>query len=275
MGRRLSDGPGQDATTLLVTGGTGTLGRALVRAAADRYRVRILSRREAPPDLVPGREWARADLAGGEGLDEAVRGVDAVVHAATDPQGDPRGVDVGGTRRLLTSLRREGGAHLVFPSIVGVDRMPFAYYDAKVGAEELVAGSGLPHTIVRITQFHAFVSWILGRVARLPVMPLPTRARIQSIAVDEAARHLLDLVRSPPAGRAPDAGGPEVLTLGEMARSWCRARGKRRLVVRLPVPGGLARGFRQGRATTPGNRVGVETWEQWLRRSEDPPREGG
>lgn len=258
-----------DAPVVLVTGGTGTLGRALLEAPdAEDIVVRVMSRGEAPGDLPAGREWARADLSTGEGVAEAVRGADVIIHAASDPRGDPVAVDVEGTARLLEAVWREGTAHVVYPSIVGIDRMHWGYYDAKVSAEALIAGSGARYTTVRITQFHSFVDAILSRVARIPpVMPLPARAMVQSIAVEEAAARVWALARGDPAGRAPDVGGPEVLALEEMARAWCRARRRRRWIVRLPLPWGLARGFRQGLATVPSRAVGRETWEEWLART--------
>lgn len=265
---------------VLVTGGTGTLGRAFVDAAGEGHaedvdlKVRVMSRRPEPAGLPPGREWARADLASGDGVEAAVRRVDVILHAATDPRpfGSAQEVDVEGTRRLLEAAAGAGVGHVVYPSIVGIDRMPYFYYDVKVEAESIVEASAVPHTTVRITQFHGFADAILSGVGKVPlVMPLPTHAKLQSIAVEEAAAHLLTLATGDPAGRVADVAGPEVLELGEMARSWCRRRGTRRWIVRLPLPGELVRGFREGRATVPDRRVGEETWEAWLARRYGAP----
>lgn len=264
---------------ILLTGGTGTLGRAFAVPALEAgHTVRIMSRRERKQvdgfaeGAAAGCEWVRADLATGEGLQEAVEGVDVILHAATDSLGDPELVDVEGSGHLLAAAADEGVGHLVFPSIVGVDRMPYYYYDVKVRVEEMVRESPVPHTTVRIAQFHSFVDRILSLVGRLPgLLPLPTRARIQSVAAEEAAGHLLERVEAGPAGRTLDVAGPEILTLGEMARSWCRARGARKWVVRLPVPGKTARGFRRGESTAPDGVLGDETWEEWLRRTYGSP----
>lgn len=254
---------------ILVTGGTGTLGRAFVDAASSkRQRLSIMSRSEPPRDLPAEREWTRADLVTGEGLETAVEGVDVILHAATDPTGEPEAVDVEGTRRLLDAAQRAGVRHLIYPSIVGIDHMPYSYYEAKLKAEGLVADAEVPHTTVRITQFHSFVDELLSSVGKLPIMPLPTRARIQSIAVEDAAGHLVQYLQGAPAGEAPHVAGPEILTLGEMARTWCRLRKKRRWIVRLPLPGELLNGFREGRATAPDRRIGSQTWDEWLGRSQ-------
>lgn len=252
--------------SILVTGGTGALGRVFAEtAAAAGHRVRVMSR-GAARGIPVGCEWVRADLVSGAGLEEAVRGAEIVLHAATDPGGEPWATDVEGTMRLLQAAERASVRHLVYPSIVGVDRMPFPYYQAKAEAERRIDASDVPHTTVRITQFHSFIDTILERAARLPVMPLPTDAKIQSIAVEEAANVLLRHSERGPSGRTPDVGGPEILGLGKMARSWTRARDKRRWVIWAPFPGEPVRSFRKGLATAPERKVGKETWETWLQR---------
>jgi len=256
-----------EETEVLVTGATGTLGQALVdQTISAGHHVRIMSRREAPDGLLAGRSWVQADLVTAENLDASVDGIDVIIHAATDYKSDPQEVDVEGTRRLLDVAERSSVRHLIFPSIVGIDRMPYFYYEAKLEVEEIVAESEIPHTTVRITQFHSFVDEILSAIGKSPVMPLPTRALLQTISVEEAAEHLVRLVTEESRGRLPDVAGPEVLELGQMARGWAHARGKRRWIVRLPVPGELARGFREGRATVPDRAIGTETWRRWLLR---------
>ncbi|MGP3971701.1 SDR family oxidoreductase, partial [Streptomyces sp. 6N223] len=71
-------------SAILVTGGTGSLGRHVVwRLLEDEHEVRVLSRRPRPPSDRSPTEWVRGDLKAGRGIDEALSGVDAVVHCAT------------------------------------------------------------------------------------------------------------------------------------------------------------------------------------------------
>ncbi|HEU0300363.1 MAG TPA: NAD(P)H-binding protein [Longimicrobium sp.] len=252
---------------ILLTGGTGGLGREVVRAAEGAgHTVRIASRRARPDGAPPGREWARMDVETGEGMAEALSGVDAIVHAASDPRRHAI-VDVEGTRRLVEAARTAGTAHLVYVSIVGIDRIPFPYYRSKLAAEQVVAGGGVPHSILRATQFHPFVETMIAAAAKTPlILPLPTAFRFQSVATDEVAGRLVRAVRDGPGGRLQDFGGPEVLTMGEMARSWKAARGVGKPVVPLPLPGLVAAAFRAGYATlgADGER-GTQRWEDWLR----------
>lgn len=252
---------------ILLTGGTGGLGRLVVRAAeAAGHTVRIASRRAQPGNLPTGREWARMDLESGAGVNEALAGVDAVVHAASDPRRHAV-VDVEGTRRLADAARAVGTPHLVYVSIVGVDEIPFGYYRAKLAAERIVAESGVPHSILRITQFHSFVDTLLAGCARIPVvLPLPTTFRFQSVDTAEAAEQLLHAAQAGPGGRLPDFGGPQVLTWGEMAGPWKAARGIRKPTVHIPLPGALASAFRAGKNTVRvGGERGTIGWEDWLR----------
>lgn len=252
---------------VLVTGGAGSLGRSLVRALArEGHAARVMSRRARPAGAAEGVEWANADLVTGEGLAAAVEGAEAVVHAASDPR-RAEAVDVGGTRRLLEAARAAGVAHLVYISIVGVDEIPFGYYRRKLAAERLVESSGVPYSVLRATQFHSLVDFLLTQAARVPlVMPLPTDFKFRSVAESEVAGRLSACVGAGPRGRLADFGGPRVQTLGEMARAWKGARGVTKRVVRLPLPGAVAAAFRAGKNTAPDGERGTTGWEEWLSR---------
>lgn len=262
--------------TVLVTGGTGTLGRHLVRELEERgHRPRVMSRSKDAAGSPGSREWVRADLATGEGLEAALEGVDAVLHAATSST-NFREVDVEGTREhLIPAMRSAGVRHVVFPSIVGADEIPFGYYDAKVEVEEALTASDVPTTVARATQFHSFVHPLIRTAGKLPVMPLPTELRLQTVDAGEFAGYMVDVLEEEPAGRAPDFAGPEVRTLGDMAEAWAECLGKTRWTVRIPLPGAVFEAFREGKATDPNRAAGAIGWEEWLvRRSEASGADG-
>ena len=160
---------------ILVSGGTGTLGRVLVRRLVDEGTpVRVLSRRP-PPAGRPPVGWSTGDLKTGRGIDAAVAGVGGIVHCATGLG------DVGAARHLIESARRAGSPQVVYISIVGVDRIPFGYYKSKLEAERLVESSGLPWTVLRATQFHQLILRGCEALARLPVMLAPGRVEAQGV----------------------------------------------------------------------------------------------
>ncbi|MFF5636086.1 SDR family oxidoreductase [Streptomyces sp. NPDC012825] len=246
-------------TTILVTGGTGTLGRLVAeRLRADGAEVRVLSRHAQPYAV---------DLREGTGLDAAVEGVDTVVHCASTP----RGGDDRAARHLIDASRRVGVRHLVFVSIVGVDRVPLGYYRTKLAVEKMIEGSGLGWTVLRATQFHDLVVEVLRNAARLPVMPLPAGVADQPIEVAEVAARLAELATGEPAGRVPDMGGPEVLPFTELARIYLRAIGQHRRLLNVPLTGKAYRGFRAGGHLTPERAVGRVTFEEFLAKRL-PPR---
>lgn len=248
--------------TTLLTGATGTLGQVLrPRLNEAGHEVRGASRTPPGTDDV---EWFEVDLTDGTGVQEAVQGVDVVVHAASNAIWRTEATDVRGTERLLEAAEECGVSNFCYVSIVGIDDIPYSYYQAKLDAERAVEASDVPWTIFRATQFHPFVAQLLGAVSRLPIWPLPTEFRIQPVDVSEVADALVEYATPQPAKRVPDFGGPEVRTLGDLARAYRDERGLNRRIVRFPVPGGAAAAIRAGEATCPDQDVGTTTWEEWL-----------
>ncbi len=242
--------------TLLVTGGSGTLGRYVVSRLRDGgHDVRVLSRRA-------DGGTHQGDLATGQGVAAATRGVDAVVHAASDTRRFGRS-DIVQTRTLLDLLPSQTG-HVLYVSIVGIDAIPLGYYRRKRHCEELVSAAKVPSTVVRATQFHELAAMAFGAFERLPVAPIPSGFHLQPVAAREVADQVVDLIGGPPVGRADDFGGPEVLPLSAMAEAWRVHRHRPRRFVSLPLPGPAARAFRQGLNTCPAQAVGRQTWQNYL-----------
>lgn len=248
-------------TEVVVTGGTGVLGRQVVsRLLAAGHSVRVLSR-QARPTVPNGVQVVQGDLVPGKNLDRAVAGVDAIVHCATTF----RKMDIEATHRLIECARKSDSPHLLYISIVGVDRIPLAYYKVKLQAESLIEQSRLPWTIVRATQFHDFVLSSLSRLARLPVIPLPKGFRFQPIDTGEVADNLVSLVAAGAANRVPDIGGPQVRTVEDLARAYLHLQERSAPLLPVPLPGGAARAFQAGANLCPKQTVGTVTWEDFLR----------
>ncbi len=249
-------------TKILVTGGTGVLGREIVRELSTRANVRVLSR-SAPVSAAEPVEVVRGDLESGEGLTEALAGVDVVVHAAssgTDMRRMDR--DVGAARNLLEAA--EGCAHVVYISIVGVDAVPHAYYRAKLAVERMIEESGTPWTTLRTTQFHDLVLMFCSMMSRPPVAISPRGMRVQPVDAGEVAVRMAELALGDPAGRVPDMGGPRVEHLDDLMRAYLTAVRRRRPLVRVPLPGKVAAAYRAGHHLTPENAVGVRTFTEDL-----------
>ncbi|SEH16443.1 Uncharacterized conserved protein YbjT, contains NAD(P)-binding and DUF2867 domains [Natronorubrum sediminis] len=248
----------------LVTGATGTLGTALrPRLTAAGHTVRAASR--SPPQEPEGNlNWVELDLTDGTGLESALENTDVVIHTATAPQGDTAAVDVEGTKRLLEVAETAGVENFLYPSIVGIDEIPFPYYEQKVSGEIEVEESDIPTTIVRATQFHTFIAELLDSVAKLPLWPLPTNVQIQPIDVGEVADVIVDYAMLTASGRTDPIGGPNILSIGELAQVYRNTRGLRRPIIRVPIPGKTMAAFRTGRATCPEQKIGTVTWEERL-----------
>src|SRR5712691_6956260 len=193
---------------VLVTGGTGALGRHVVSLLRQSgHRARILSRQ--PRGHV---DAVRGELKKGAGLEKALAGMDAIIHAASATR-DPlsgRAVDVRGTRRLLTMARDAGVQRVVHVSIVGIDRVDYPYFKTKLAAEGVVRENLVPWTILRATQFHSFMERTLNAFSKLPgVTAIPFHWQFQPVDETEVARRVVAAVMEQPAQMLPDFGGPE------------------------------------------------------------------
>ncbi|MFE2414270.1 SDR family oxidoreductase [Kitasatospora sp. NPDC059408] len=246
--------------TVLVTGATGTLGREVVRLLVARgVAVRGLSRR-VRGDGADEVEWVAGDLVTGDGVAAAVAGVETVIDCATS-QGKK---DLDAVRHLVAAAERAGVRHLVYVSIVGVDRVPIPYYRTKYACERVVRESRLGWTVLRATQFHDLLLRFFGASAKLPVFPVLTGVRCQPVDVREAAAHVVELVGEGPSGYAPEVGGPQARTYRDLAEAYLRATGRRRLLLPLSLPGSAVRELRAGGLLTPERAVGRGTFEETL-----------
>ncbi len=251
---------------VLVTGGTGDLGRAVVaQLLAQRHIPRVLSR-QTSPDLLPGAEALIGDLTAGSGLREAVKGVDAIIHCASSPKA-PLATDIGGTRMLVQAARGSGSPHFISVSIVGVDRSLAPYYRAKHEAELLVAQAKLPWSIVRATQFHSFGLRLIQSLGTdtLNVIPVPPNTRLQTIATEEVAERLVALVEHGATQQIEEMGGPQVLTLEEMVQSYLRVRGRKASLRSVELPNSLFAAFRSDEPPSPAPVRGKQTWDEFVR----------
>jgi uncharacterized protein YbjT (DUF2867 family) len=261
-----------DQDRIVVTGGTGVLGRAVVaRLLADGQPVRVVSRRPRPETGAEAYEWATADLRSGAGAVEAMRGARAVIHCAS---GFGRGAEEAIARTVVAAARAaDTPPHLVYVSIVGVDRIPFGYYKAKLAAEQAFAESGLPYTIQRATQFHDLLRALFAVSAKAPVAPVPA-LRFQPVDVRDVAIRLAELALDAPAqGHAADIGGPRVRDARELAHVYLAATGRGgRPLLPISLPGRVFGAFRAGGNLVPGEPYGKIGFEDYLARLEAPKK---
>jgi uncharacterized protein YbjT (DUF2867 family) len=244
---------------ILLTGGTGTLGRLVTPLLRDAgCTVRVLSRHGR--ESGDGIEYVTGDLLKGEGIEPAVDGAEIILHLAGGPKGDEEA-----TRNLVRAASRAGVQHLVYISVIGADRVPLGWFKSKLGAEQAVAGSGLPWTTLRAAQFHDLVLNVVQKMAKLPVIPIPGGLRFQPVDSREVAARLVELTLDKPAGLVPDLAGPKVYGMADLSRGYLQARGKRRLMMPVRMPGKAGRAYRAGEnLSLEGAAVGERTWEDFL-----------
>ena len=260
-------------TLVLVTGGTGHLGQEIVdRLVRDGHQVRLFARSRRARDDV---EWAIGDLATGEGLPTALRGVHTVINAATHSPVAQRGglrpvdffrspsdVDAEGTRRLLDLCQQASVQHFLHVSIVGLEDAALPYARVKLAGERMVRESSLSWSIVRATPFYYLLESMLAGLAWLPVWPVP-KAVCNPVDTSDVADHLVHCAFDGGRGVRAEIGGPEDLGLVDCARQYLAARGTHRTIMPIQVSEKTARGM--GFLVSNGVR-GTLSWKDWLSR---------
>ena len=262
---------------ILVTGGTGTLGRLVVeRLRAEGRSVRVMSRSSHDAE---GIEFVTGDLSTGKGAEAAVAGVEVVIHCAGTAKGDGEKA-----RHLVRAASAAGVRHVVYISVVGADRIPmtgrmdrlmFGYFGSKLAAEQVIAESGIPWSTLRATQFFDLTLRTVETMAKLPVIPVPAGFRFQPVDAAEVAGRLVALALGVPAGLVPALGGSRAYDMADLVRGYLRAAGKRRWILRVPVAAKAAAAIRAGANLAPDRAVGRRTWEDFLaERVGSVPRRG-
>jgi uncharacterized protein YbjT (DUF2867 family) len=208
-------------TKIAVTGATGRLGRPLVEILEGQGH-----------EVVPIARSKGVDVITGEGLAEALNGVDALVDAATGPSPDEQEA----TEFFTTSARnlQEAGAaggvkRTVLVSIIGIDKFTTGYNAAKLAQERVWLDGPIPTRIVRAAQFHEFVGQLLdwGRQGDVAYVPTMNTQVVAARSVAEVLAELATLPDSAPAtGPTLEIAGPRAERLVELARMVVAHRGE-------------------------------------------------
>ena len=233
---------------ILVTGATGFVGPAIVRALVDAGQtVRVLEREPGRSASLPNQEAAVGDVTDPASLRSATEGQDVVVHLVALLAGRPeefQRVMEQGTRDLVAAAKDAGVRRFVLMSALGTtaetkDLVP--YYHAKWEMEQTVKSSGLEHVIFRPSFIFGPGGGALQQFARIaklaPVTPIVGSGtqRIQPIWIDDvAASFLAGVAKHASTNRTFELGGPDIVTWNEFWSRLKTALGIRRPAIHLP-----------------------------------------
>jgi uncharacterized protein YbjT (DUF2867 family) len=194
---------------IVVIGGTGLIGTALMRKLTEQNH-----------DVVAVSRSAGIDLMDGEAVRGALQGADTVIDTSNVKTGDPAEMmnffqQAG--QVLTEEVRRAGIRHHILLSAVGADRLSLSgFFLAKLMQENLVRTADTPHTILRSTPFFETIYGIAsdaddGAALRLPPIP------VQAVAADDVAGALADIALRAPENQTLEIGGPETFTMTDLA----------------------------------------------------------
>ncbi|OWA13985.1 LysR family transcriptional regulator [Streptomyces sp. CS113] len=238
-----------------VMGGTGMIGSQVVeRLRASGHEVAGHSRSSG------------VDLVSGEGVTEAVAGIDVVVDVTNSPTFDAASVEFfrSSATHLIRESAKAGVGHLVVLSIVGVDEVPgMDYYKAKVLQEEIVKSGSIPYSIVRATQFMEFMRFLVSMAAQETPVRMPSTP-VQPVTAREVAAVVTETAVNPPLRGTVDLAGPEVFPFDALGRITLAAEGDDREVVTDDSAGMLAVVPGDALTAKAGARLATTRYRDWL-----------
>ena len=208
---------------IVVIGGTGLIGSKLVA-----------NLRQLGHEVTAASPSSGVNTVTGEGLSEALAGVQVVVDVANSPSFEDKAVleffERSG-RNLLAAEAAAGVKHHVVLSVVGTERLlASGYFRAKLAQENLLKAAKIPYTIVRATQFFEFVKSIAQVATEGNTVHLPP-AQMQPMVSDDVASLLADFAVGTPVNGMVEIAGPELIRMDELARRFLQATGDTRTVV--------------------------------------------
>lgn len=252
--------------TVLVTGGTGTLGKQVVKQLIKQGNTPIVLTSKENAAVEDGAIAVVGNLGTGTGLNEATANADVIIHCASNPRNSAE-VDVQGTANLLSSIPADRSPHIIYISICGVDKSTYLYYQHKLAVEKLIAASRFPHTIIRITQFHNFILHRIllpGLNEQETSIELPDNMSFQPIDIQDAAAYIVNSIREEPQGACLTIGGPEIFTIRQLATTYLEYTGKEYIIRDSSAQSDFHNIFRSGINLTPENKTGTITWSTFL-----------
>lgn len=233
---------------ILVTGGSGFIGRRLVARLADSgTALRVLARGQRQAELPEGIDIATGDVASGDGLAEEMSGVEKVAHLVAiirESGGQTfEGVIHRGTEKVVEAAKLAGVKKVVYVSAIGArEERQYPYLHAKWAAERVVFFSGLNHTILRPSivfgEGDEFINALAGLVRWNPIVPVAGdgKAKFQPIWVEDLVTCIVACLDDEThSGQTIEIGGPEHLTYDEMLDIVKAALGKSRLKAHVPL----------------------------------------
>jgi uncharacterized protein YbjT (DUF2867 family) len=255
----------REMINVLLTGGTGQLGRMLLNEfETQQLSVSVLTRRKALASS-SGMKVINADLTNSTSLNRALsHDYDVVIHCASNPR-ESATVDVKGTENLLKAVGNGNVKNFIYISIVGVDKSTYPYYQDKRRAEEFVISSGVPYTILRITQFHNFVlNRILDAGKENDVITLPAGLKFQSIDLSDVRKKINQLIEGGPCNSILQIGGPEILDTDDIIREYQTIIKPGKRVQFTSTLNDFQKLFTTGINLCPDQKWGTVTWGDYL-----------
>ncbi|MEV0741494.1 NAD(P)H-binding protein [Streptomyces sp. NPDC050549] len=251
----------QKPTRIAVVGATGRVGRHVARVLEERDH-----------QVVPISRSLGVDVVTGDGLAEALHGVEVVIDVSSTPSPEQAVATEFFTttaRNLHQAGHKTGVRRMVVVSIIGIDGSTTGYNAAKLAHEKAALAGPLPTRIVRAAQFHEFVEQLVGWGTQGEVAYVP-KMRTQLVAARTVAEKLVevatDAYQEPTGVPYPEIAGPRAENLADAARLLAARQGSPSRIEEVSDPANSDRDLFENGGLLPGPHATLAgpTYADWL-----------
>lgn len=243
---------------IFLTGSTGLLGKMFLEEASNEEFEIVLGKRTLynSVQLLEQQYYDLEDSA----LDLNLDGIDIVVHLASNTKDLSANSDIIGIQKLLKFINQYKVKHLVFISIVGVDKMPVKYFKTKHKVEKLIQENCKAYTILRSTQFLEFFEEEVKKQLKRGFSIVPN-IKYQPIETLLVAKKLIQICKRDSTNSISEIGGSEPVFFYDAIRAYQKWKGIRSIIISIPniLLGKLGKSL-----TTESRMINSKTWDQYL-----------
>lgn len=248
---------------IFLTGGTGLLGKAFLKEISKEVFEIILGKRtiDSSENKYKQQYFNLED----NDLELNLKDIDIVVHLASNTRDLSSNADILGTKKLLHFIKKYKVKHLIYISIIGVDKVPIKYFRTKHKMEKLIQEKCQQYTILRSTQFFEFFEEEVKKQLSNKIKIIPN-LKYQPIETKIVAKKIVEICKGKNTNSVIEMGGSEIILFKDAIEKYQKLKGNNSIIISIPnfLLGKMGKSL-----TTEHGIKYSKTWDYYLKEKEE------